>query len=283
MKEKDKDKEQQSFPVFGLDAYSPEQVVERVMQVGVKKVRLPYMKTFALGMLGGCYISLGALYQVVVMANPDISPTAAAIISPLFYAMGYTIGFISGAEIFTSNNLTVMSYASGLVRLYEIVRNWTIVLAGNFLGSMFVVTMFFYSGGARMFDGMLAENMLLVTSAKMDYTIIEIFLLGVLGNLLIVAGVWLSMAGRTVTDKYLALFLPLSAVPAMGFQHATGNMFHFFLSFLLLSDYSYVELPTAITLTQVSLSLFFVALGNIVGGGVLIGLSFYFIFVRGKI
>lgn len=283
MKEKEKVKEKQTFPVFGLDAYSPEQVVERVMQVGVKKVRLPYMKTFALGMLGGCYISLGALYQVVVMANPDISSTAAAIISPLFYAMGYTIGFISGAEIFTSNNLTVMSYASGLVRFYEIVRNWTIVLAGNFLGSMFVVTMFFYSGGARMFDGLLAENMLLITSAKMDYTMLEVFLLGVLGNLLIVAGVWLSMAGRTVTDKYLALFLPLSAVPAMGFQHATGNMFHFFLSFLLLNDYSYVELPTPITLTQTTLSLFFVALGNIVGGGVLIGLSFYFIFVRGKI
>ncbi|AXI99382.1 formate/nitrite transporter [Cyclonatronum proteinivorum] len=278
-----KEAKERQYPVFGLDAYSPEQVVERVMKVGVKKVRLPYSKTFALGLLGGCYISLGALYQVVVMANPDISSTAGAVISPLFYAMGYTIGFISGAEIFTSNNLTVMSYASGLVKLYEIVRNWLIVLAGNFLGSIVIVTMFFYSGSAGMFDGLLAENMLLVTSAKMDYTILQMFLLGVLGNLLIVAGVWLSMAGRTVTDKYLALFLPLSAVPAMGFQHATGNMFHFFLSFLLLNDYSYVELPTEITLLQASLSLVVVAFGNIFGGGVLIGLSYYFIFVRGKI
>lgn len=252
------------------------------MEVGVKKVRLPYMKTFALGLLGGCYISLGALYQVVVMANPDISPSAAAIMSPLFYAMGYTVGFISGAEIFTSNNLAVMSYASRAVRLWELVRNWSIVLAANIIGSMLLVLMFFYSGKAHMFDGQLAENMLYITSYKLDYTIFQMFLLGVFGNLMIASGVWLSMAGRSLTDKYLALFLPLSAVPAIGFQHATGNMFHFFLSFLLITDYPGAEIPTEITLMKAATSMTMVAAGNIFGGGVLIALTYYFIFVRGK-
>jgi len=80
-------KKKNDFPAFGLDAYAPEQVVDKVMQVGVKKVRLPYSKTFALGTLGGIYVSLGALYQVVVMANPDISPTMAAVMGPLFFVI----------------------------------------------------------------------------------------------------------------------------------------------------------------------------------------------------
>lgn len=268
------------FPIFGLDAYAPEQIVQKVRDVGVKKVRLPYHKTFLLGTLGGAYVSLGALYQVVIMANPDISPSMSAIFSPLIYGMGYIIGFITGAEIFTSNNLTVMSYASGAVRLWEIVRNWTIVLLSNFFGAMVIVGMFFYSGMIHMYDGLLAENMLYVSSFKMHYTAFQMFILGVFGNLMIASGIWLSMAGRTVTDKYLALLLPLSAVPAIGFQHATGNFFHFFISFLMLTHYPDVEVPIDITLPRVLLSLTMVSIGNIVGGGILIALTYYFIFVR---
>lgn len=278
------DKENRSnFPVVDLDAYSPEKVVDRVMDVGAKKVRLAFFKTFILGLVGGGYIALGTLYQVVVMANPDISSTMAAIFSPIFYVMGYMLAFITGAEIFTSNNLTVMSYASGAVRLWEIIRNWAIVLVSNILGSIFMATMFFYSGQAQMYDGVLAESILSVTSKKLDYSALEFFFLGVFGNLLICAGVWLAMAGRSLTDKILGLLLPISAVPAIGFQHSVGNMFHFSTSFFLLGGYPGVELATEITLAKVMTSLAMVSAGNIVGGAGLIGITYYLIYVRGKL
>ncbi len=269
-------------PILDLDAYSPEEVAGRVMQVGVKKVRLPGVITLMLGILGGCFISLGALYQVVVMANPAISESASAVASPLFYAMGYIIAFIAGAEIFTTNNLAVMSLASRKITFWELTRNWTIVLLANIAGAAGLVLLFFYSGQVDLFGGLLVEEVLFLTSSKLDYSLLQMFLLGLFGNLLICSGAWLAMAGRSVTDKFLALILSLSAVPAVGFQHATGNMFHFFLSFLIIQDADALQLPTDITLMKTSVSLVMVAAGNIVGGGVFIALTYYFIYVRSR-
>jgi len=278
----EKKSEKQRYPILDLDAYSPEEVVRRVMQVGVKKVRFPMVITLMLGIMGGCFISLGALYQVVVMANPAISDSTSAVVSPLFYAMGYIIAFIAGAEIFTTNNLAVMSLASRKITFWELTRNWTIVLFANMIGAAGLVLLFFYSGQMQLFDGLLIEEVLFLTSSKLNYTIFQMFLIGVFGNLLICSGAWLAMAGRSVTDKYLALFLPLSAVPAIGFQHGAGNMFHFFLSFLILQDGQGLQLPTEITLTKTTISLLAVASGNIIGGGVFIALTYYFIYVRSR-
>jgi formate transporter len=278
----DKKTEKKRYPILDLDAYSPEEVASRVMQVGVKKVRLPGIITLMLGIMGGCFISLGALYQVVVMANPAISDSTSAVVSPLFYAMGYIIAFIAGTEIFTTNNLAVMSLASRKITLWELTRNWSIVLIANMIGASGLVLLFFYSGQIQMFDGLLIEEVLFLTSSKLNYTIFQMFLLGLFGNLLICSGAWLAMAGRSVTDKFLALILPLSAVPAIGFQHGAGNMFHFFLSFLILQDGQGLQLPTDITLLKTTVSLVAVASGNIIGGGVFIALTYYFIYVRSR-
>ncbi len=278
----EKKSEKRKYPLLDLDAYSPEDVASRVLQVGAKKVRLPAAITLMLGILGGCFISLGALYQVVVLANPDISSSMAAVVSPLFYAMGYIIAFITGAEIFTTNNLAVMSLASGKIRLGELARNWTIVLFANITGASGIVLLFFYSGQINLYDGLLIEEVLILSSGKLDYTIPQMFLIGLFGNLLICSGAWLAMAGRSVTDKFLALILPLSAVPAIGFQHGAGNMFHFFLSFLILQDGQTLDLPTDITLMKTTTSMVMVALGNIFGGGIFIALTYYFIYVRNR-
>ncbi len=278
----EKKSEKQRFPILDLDAYSPGEVASRVMQVGVKKVRLPGVITLMLGILGGCFISLGALYQVVVMANPAISDSTSAVVSPLFYAMGYIIAFIAGTEIFTTNNLAVMSLASRKITLWELTRNWVIVLLANIIGASGLVVLFYFSGQINLFDGLLIEEVLFLTSSKLDYTISQMFLLGLFGNLLICSGAWLAMAGRSVTDKFLALFLPLSAVPAIGFQHGAGNMFHFFLSFLILQDGQGMQLPTDITVAKTTISMVMVAAGNIVGGGFFIALTYYFIYVRSK-
>ncbi len=278
----EKKSKKRKYPLLDLDAYSPEEVANRVMQVGVKKNRLPGMITLILGILGGCFISLGALYQVVVLANPAINDSMAAVVSPLFYAMGYIIAFITGAEIFTTNNLAVMSFASRKISLRELVRNWTIVLFANITGAAAIVLLFFFSGQIYLYDGQLIDEVLLLSSGKLSYTIPQMFLLGLFGNLLICSGAWLAMAGRSVTDKFLALILPLSAVPAIGFQHGAGNMFHFFLSFLILQDGQGLDLPTDITFLKTATSLVFVAIGNIAGGGFFIGLTYYFIYVRNK-
>ena len=98
---------------------------------------------------------------------------------------------------------------------------------------------------------------------------------------MICSGLWLAMAGRTVTDKFFALFIPVAAVPALSFQHSTGNMFQFFLALVSESENVNLELPSEITAWAITGNLFFVSIGNIIGGGVFIAVIYYFVFIKG--
>lgn len=275
-------KNKKKLPLLDLEAYSPEEVTRRVMQVGVKKIRLPLTVTFMLGIIGGGFISLGVMYQQVVMANPSLNDNPAALISPIFYAMGYMIAFIAGAEVFTTNNLAVMSLAAKRISFWDLSRNWSVVFIANAIGAFSIAAMFILSGQVYAFDGVLAEKIIETSSHRLSFTPTQTFFQGLFGNLLICSGAWIAMAGRSVTDKLLALILPVSAVSALGFQHATGNMYQKFLAQMILPDMKAIGIGVDITLFDSLINFVLVALGNIVGGGILIALVYYFVYVRFK-
>lgn len=202
---------------YSRDPYDPDTLAERVMSVGVKKTRYPIYKTFVLGLLGGAFISLGALYELYVLSHPEVSVGVSVVLAPLFYAMGYILAFIAGAEVFTTNNLSVMGLASGKLSIKEVTLNWTVVLIANLLGALFLGVLYFYSGLIHLYDFTMVETSKLLTSQKLSLNIPQTVIVGVFGNMLICAGLWLAMAGKSVTDQFIALFLPVAAVPAMNF------------------------------------------------------------------
>lgn len=265
---------------FELDAYKPDSVAKRVLKIGVKKTNYPAYKTFTLGLMGGGFISMGALYEIFILAHPDISSGAALVVAPFFYAVGYIMAFISGAEIFTTNNLSAMGWASGELTLFEISKNWTIVLVANLLGAMFIVTLFYFSGLANQLDNAFVETAKTISAEKLSFNPIETVIIGIFGNLLICAGLWIAMAGRNVADKFIALLVPVAAVPALDFQHSTGNMFQFFFALITETEGVDLELPSEVTFWAISSNLFFVSIGNIIGGGVMIAIIYYFVFIR---
>lgn len=265
---------------FELEAYNPDSIAKRVMSIGVKKTNYPAYKTFTLGLMGGGFISMGALYELYILAHPDISSGTAFMVAPFFYAIGYIMAFISGAEIFTTNNLSAMGWASGKLSLLEISKNWSIVLAANLFGAMFIVTLFYFSGLANQFDNALVETAKTISAEKLSFNPFETVIIGIFGNLLICSGLWIAMAGRTVTSKFIALLVPVAAVPALSFQHSTGNMFQFFFALITEVDGVDLELPSEVTFWAISGNLFFVSIGNIIGGGVMIAIIYYFVFIR---
>jgi formate transporter len=266
------------FGPFGFDAYEPDQVAERVLKIGVKKTLFPAYKTFLLGLMGGGFISFGAMYELFILSHPDIGDGTSAVISPFFYAMGYIIAFMSGAEIFTTNNLSAMALASGKLTFGEIAKKWSIVLVANLFGAFSIVVLFYFSGVAIIFDGALIDAAKISTANKIAYTPLQSVIIGIFGNMLICSGLWMAMAGRSVIDRFFVLILPLAAVPAMNFQHNTGNMFPFFLS--LMPGSMNPDLAAEITILAISSNLFFVSVGNIIGGGILISVMYYYIYIK---
>ncbi|MGY0572457.1 formate/nitrite transporter family protein [Bradyrhizobium sp. RDM12] len=111
---------------------------------------------------------------------------------------------IGGAELFTGNNVIVMAWASGKVSTATMLRNWTVVFIGNFVGALGLVVLVFLSHHLDMNDGRVGLSVLNTAAGKIRPDVVSLFVKGILCNVLLCAAVWLTYAGRSVTDKVVA-------------------------------------------------------------------------------
>lgn len=264
---------------FNMDAYSPQQIAERVDNIGVTKARLPLLSMAMLGMLAGAFIGLGALYYTLVVSDASLSFAVARVLGAVCFSLGLLLVVVAGAELFTGNNLLAMAWADGKVSTAEVLRNWAVVCAANFVGAAGLALLVFLSGHAGMNGGAIAQSYLKIAIAKSTMPVAELFFRGVLCNVLVCMAVWMVLAGRSVVDKFFAIVLPVSAFVAAGFEHSIANMYFFPLALLLKE--SGIALPAgadAITVYAMLRNLVPVILGNIFGGSVLVALVYYTIY-----
>jgi formate/nitrite transporter len=276
----DRASEPPSPPLFNLNAYSPAEIKEAVEKVGVKKANLPLQASFMLAVVAGGGIGLGALYYTIVVSDAELSFAVARVLGGLTFSLGLALVLVGGAELFTGNNLIVMAWASRKVSTWDMLRNWTIVWFGNLIGALGLVCLVFFSHHLDMNGGRIGLSVANTAVAKIQPDVFTLFIKGILCNLLVCMAVWLAYAGRSVTDKIVALILPVSAFIAAGFEHCVANMYFLPLAWLeartgkLPSDFD----ASAITLAGIIHNLVPVTLGNIVGGAGLVGAAYWLIY-----
>jgi formate transporter len=268
------------MPIFNLQAYSPAEIEEAVEKVGVKKANLPFLASFMLAIVAGGGVGFGALYYTIVASDPTLGFAAVRVVGGLVFTLGLVLVLVGGAELFTGNNLIVMAWASGKVSARTMLRNWTIVYLGNFVGALGLIVLVFYSHHLDMNDGRIGMSVLSTAAGKIRPDVLTLFCKGILCNVLVCAAVWLAYAGRSVTDKILAVMLPVSAFIAAGFEHCVANMYFLPLAWLLVqtghapSNFD----ASLITLPGILHNLVPVTLGNIVGGAGFVGAIYWAIY-----
>ena len=211
--------------IFGSDAYSSKEIAERVENVGVAKARLPLLSMVMLGVLAGAFTGLGALYFVLVVSDPTLGFALSRVLGGIAFSLGLLLVVVAGAELFTGNNLLVMAWADGKISTWEVLRNWLIVCAANFIGALGLAVIVFLSGHAEMNNGAVGKTYLSIAAAKVAMPFWEAFFKGVMCNVLVCMAVWMTLAGRSVTDKMIAIVFPISAFVAAGFEHSIANMY----------------------------------------------------------
>lgn len=270
--------------MFGFDAYLPREVAERVENVGVTKARLPLLSMMALGILAGGFISLGALFSTMVSSDPSLPFPIARLLAGMTFALGLFLVVVAGAELFTGNNLLVMAWAGGRVSSGELVKNWVIIFAANFIGAVGLALVVFLANHAALNNGAVGLNAVKIAEAKAALPFTEALFKGVLCNILVCLGVWVAMAGRSVIDKAIAVTFPISAFVALGFEHSIANMY--FIPFgILLTTFNALDV-SGISAAHVNWMGFInnivpVTIGNILGGSVMVGLFYHIIYRRG--
>lgn len=267
--------------LYGFDAFSPAQIAEKIEQVGVSKARLPLLQMVLLGMLAGAFISLGALYFVLVVSDATLGFAASRVLGGVVFSLGLLLVVVAGAELFTGNNLLMMAWADGRISSYALLRNWVVVCAANFAGAAGMALLVWLSGHPAMNDGRVAALVVTLAGAKCAAPLAALFWKGVLCNILVCLAVWMAMAGRSVTDKFVAVVFPISAFVAAGFEHSIANMYLIPLAMLLQDSVPAALVSPALGVTGLLRNLAVVIAGNILGGSVLVALVYHLIYRRG--
>lgn len=277
----------QPHPMISVDNYSPAEIARLVESKGVTKAKLPFMTTLALGVLAGAFIAFGGVFSTIVSSQSALGFGPTRMLAGLGFSLGLILVVVAGAELFTGNNLIVMSWVSRHISLKSLLRNWGIVYIGNFIGAVSIALLVYFAHWWGQNDSGVGATALNIANAKVSLSPIEILFRGILANALVCLAVWLASSGRSLMDKAIAIVFPIAAFVAAGFEHSIANMYFLPLG-LLLSGHSDVLQAAGLSGAQLSnltiagaaMNILFATVGNIIGGGVMVGLVYWFIYLR---
>jgi len=268
---------------FSVDAYTPAEIARRLGKISQSKCTVDPLRVFALSLLAGAFIALGAAFFTLMTHEAGDMPAGLMrFFGGLAFCLGLILVVVAGAELFTGNNLLVMACIDGLISWKQLIQNWLIVYLGNFIGALGILLLMYLSGLWWEGDGAIAQKVVSIADNKVNMRWIEAFSRGVLCNILVCLAVWLCMAGRSVTDKVLAVIFPITAFVALGFEHSVANMFFIPAGLMAQMDTA----GTMMVTDHLTVSGFFwhnlipVTLGNMLGGSIFVGLFYWFIYLR---
>lgn len=268
---------------------TPAEMARAAEDAAFSKATSHQFKSFLLALTAGGYIALGFVFFVTSQVGAEQLPYGVGkVLGGFVFATGLALVVLTGAELFTSSTLTLTARASGRITTWQLVRNWVIVFVGNFLGALTIVVLIFFGRTWEQADGAWGTVVLDLSLKKVHHDFLTAFVLGILCNLMVCLAIWAAYSGRTTVDKVVAVTMPIALFVATGFEHSVANMFMIPLGILIrnnggdgfwaasgLDSAAYADL----TWTSFYLdNLLPVTLGNIVGGGVMIGVLYWTIF-----
>ena len=275
-----------------FDLRLPAEMAKVAEQAGLYKVSKKKELSFFLAVTAGVFISIAFVFYITVTMGPAPATGLTKLAGGVCFSLGLILVVVCGADLFTSTVLTVMAKASGLISWGQLLLNWLVVYLGNLLGALFFVALIWFAGQHMNGNGQWGLNVLLTADHKMHHTFIEAVCLGTLCNLMVCLAVWMSYSGHTLTDKIMAMLLPIGMFVASGFEHSIANMFLIPLA-IIIRDFAPDSFWTAVhssadnfpALTVgnfITANLIPVTIGNIIGGGLLVGLTYWIIYLRNQ-
>ncbi|MCX7838864.1 MAG: formate transporter FocA [Anaerolineae bacterium] len=277
---------------ISLDALVPPEMAAKAEQIGFKKVHMDPISVVVLAIVAGVFISFGAIFSTTVIAGASgtLPYGVTRLLAGVTFSLGLILVIVGGAELFTGNNLIVMAWASRKVTTQELIWNWVYVYAGNFIGALGAVVAMFLGGQFLFANGAIGAVALSIADAKCNLNFWQAMMLGILCNNLVCLAVWLTFSARTTTDRILTIIPPITAFVAAGFEHSIANMYFIPIGLLIkwgapatfwtsigktVADFPHITIENFLFNNLLP-----VTLGNILGGSVLVGLVYWFVYLR---
>jgi formate/nitrite transporter len=240
---------------------SPKDTLEAVYKAGEYKAGLPLNLLAVQSFMAGIYIAMaGHLYLAV----------GGGVLGAALFPTGLIAVILTNAELFTGDSLVFVASVLGRrVKFSKLLRNWSVAWTMNFVGCLFWASCLAYASDSIQDLGK-TEFAMTVALKKAKQSWLSIFLKGIGANFMVCVGVWQAMCAEEVAGKILALWFPISAFVIMGFEHCVANQFMIPIGMMLGADISIKELLLEALLPA--------TLGNIVGGGIMVGAIYWYVY-----
>ena len=263
---------------------SPPEIAKVMCEVGVKKSQMPIRNMFILGILAGVYIGFGS--QLMTVVTQDLSAHVglgfASFIGGSVFTVGLMLVVIGGAELFTGNCLMVNACASKMTSWKGLLKNWTVVYLGNFVGSILLAVIvffgFYYGTDTTSTMGIRAIG---IANIKVNLSFVTAIARGIGCNWLVCLAVWLAASSKDISGKVWAIFFPIMAFVAIGFEHSVANMYFISQGLLVGELPAYASLATSNLTVSGFLfnNLLPVTIGNIIGGAIFVGIFYWMAYI----
>jgi formate transporter len=275
-----------------FDAILPAAMAVRAAESGVKRVATDTSTLLALSVLAGAFIAFGGIFATTVSAGDGLPYGVVKLLGGLVFSLGFLLVVVAGAELFTGNNLIVMAWASGKVTTRDLLRNWTIVFAGNFVGAFATAVLMFFTTQYSFGGGSVGLAALSTAHAKSSLALMPAITLGIMCNALVCLASWMCYSARSNVDKFFTVVPPVAAFVTAGFEHSIANIYFIPIglfikagapeSFWAAIGHTAADYP-ALTWTNFLLgNLLPVTIGNIIGGSIMVAAVYWFVYLRNR-
>jgi formate transporter len=241
-------------------------------------------------LVGGAFVAFGAIFSTTVSAGADGLPFGVAkLLSGTVFSVGLVMVVVAGAELFTGNNLIVMAWASGKVTTSSLLLNWLLTFVGNCAGAMATAGLMLCTTQYTFGSGAVGLAALTTANSKAALAFVPALALGIMCNALVCLAAWMCYSARTAVDRVALIILPVAAFAAAGFEHSIANAYFIPMGLLIKAtapDSFWLSIgKTAADFPALSWSGFVgnlvpVAIGNIIGGALLVAAVYWFVYLR---
>lgn len=276
----------------GIDALLPPEMALACEAAGAAKAQRDAITLLVLGLLAGAFIAFGAMFMTVVTTGAGGLPFGIArLLAGLVFSLGLILVVAGGAELFTGDALMVVAYASDRITVGALLRAWLLVYLGNIGGAVGTAALVFLAGQHGFDGGSVGKTALALASAKAALPTVQLFFLAVLCNVLVCLAIWMTFGARSITDKVMVIVPPITAFVAAGFEHSIANLYfmgyglaikHFAAPDFWAAIGSNAADFRALTAGGAIHNIVVATVGNLIGGSLLVGGVYWFIYLRCK-
>lgn len=277
-----------------IEPLTPAKIGAYTRDLGVRKSRFKPAKSFVLAILAGAFIAFAAEGSNMAAFNLFADPNTYGLgrfVAGLVFPTGLMLVVVAGGELFTGNVLLSFAVFEERINLKTMLKSWSIVYSGNFVGAIGIAYMVAQSGQFNSGANVLGGVTISIAYSKISLSFLAAFYLGIMCNWLVCLAVWISYGAQTTMGKLLGVFFPIWLFITSGFEHSIANIYYVPAGIMAKANPAWAGASglSAEALEELTYGAFFlhnllpVTLGNIVGGMVFVALAYWFVYLRPEV